>query len=206
MELILSLNGEFSDTFENNDIDKDAIIVAADGGIRHLNKLNLVPHYVVGDFDSTFMESDSRTINILNQNLTDFQKALQFVFAKYPAISKLKVIGATGGRFDHLMNNMHIISRIDAHISIIIYGKYETIYRVTPTFHFSKKLQINTIISIIPFENARNVTTNGLQWNLKGHDFNTEIGFSQSNKTMKQNVEIKIDDGIVYVSVLKTRL
>ena len=33
-------------------IDEDDFILAADGGLRHLQKLNIQPHGILGDFDS----------------------------------------------------------------------------------------------------------------------------------------------------------
>ena len=51
-------------------------IIAVDGSVNQLNKLNILPNVVIGDFDSikSFNDSNVELIKANDQSKTDFRK------------------------------------------------------------------------------------------------------------------------------------
>jgi thiamine pyrophosphokinase len=60
MKACIILNGEVRDyeflksNFQNNKYD---FIICADGGAKHLYKINIIPDYIIGDLDSFFISN-----------------------------------------------------------------------------------------------------------------------------------------------------
>jgi len=93
-------------------------IVSADGGLRYIRSLNLIPKLVVGDLDSINRDDieflNDNNIEILkfpmDKDQTDLEIALrELVNRDYKDIL---VIGALGGRIDQTLANLGLISSI----------------------------------------------------------------------------------------------
>ena len=53
MKCVIIANGDLEYTSDILRVIKDAqLIISADGGARHLRALNILPHVMIGDFDS----------------------------------------------------------------------------------------------------------------------------------------------------------
>jgi thiamine pyrophosphokinase len=106
---------EFAGSFlENRTFDK---IIAVDGGLAALSGLKLKPDAIVGDFDSVAEDilaeyknsSDNITweIHKPEKDETDTELALNTAIGL--GCSKLVLLGATGGRMDHFIGNLHLL-------------------------------------------------------------------------------------------------
>ena len=99
---------------ENRTFDK---IIAVDGGLAALSRLQLKPDAIVGDFDSVAEDilaeyknsSDNITweIHKPEKDETDTELALNTAIGL--GCSKLVLLGATGGRMDHFIGNLHLL-------------------------------------------------------------------------------------------------
>ena len=84
-------------------IEPEDLLVAVDGGFRHLQELNYQPHLVVGDFDSI----DTKEVEILDvdgveiirfpekKDETDLELALEIVLDR--GFQFVRIVGALGG-------------------------------------------------------------------------------------------------------------
>ena len=94
------------------------IIVAADSGYRHLYMIDVLPDYVVGDFDSI----DSRFMDKLSENRvkiirhpvekdkTDTELAIDILSDL--EVKELFLVCGTGNRLDHTISNIHSLKYI----------------------------------------------------------------------------------------------
>ena len=95
---------------------KDAdIIIAADGGANLCKLQKVKPDYIIGDLDSITYEnmeffSDSKFIEITEQENTDLQKALNYALSLNP--TKIKIISSFGKRADHTLGNILIFQNM----------------------------------------------------------------------------------------------
>ena len=60
MKCVIIANGDLEYTSDIIKIIKNAqMIISADGGARHLRTLNILPHVMIGDFDSLNLDNYS---------------------------------------------------------------------------------------------------------------------------------------------------
>lgn len=113
----IMVNGEFEPTERLQGMLQQAdLLVAVDGGLNHLVYLDLLPHLIIGDFDSIRPEllADyiKKEVEIKkfnpHKNETDLELALNHVLDL--DFEQIEVFGATGGRFDHILGNIFLFS------------------------------------------------------------------------------------------------
>ena len=89
-------------------IDEGDYILAADGGLRHLEKLNLTPHGIIGDFDSLGYIPDSAEVFPVEKDDTDAmlaaRKGLELKFREFIFYGSLD-----GPRLDHTIANFQTL-------------------------------------------------------------------------------------------------
>ena len=176
---VIFANGNLSDLSQaKNIITNEDCLIAADGGVKHVLKLGLVPQVVIGDFDSTpknIFKKIGRTrrsapTKIIKyprkKDKTDFELAIDFVLErKFQAII---IFGIFGDRIDHFLANIFLLAKIQTEnksIKVkIIEGKKE-IYILNKEIIING--QIGDEVSIIPVsEKLYGIITDGLEYRL----------------------------------------
>jgi thiamine pyrophosphokinase len=114
---VLFVNGELPNTpAMRAAIRPDDLIVAVDGGLKHVQALGLEPQWIIGDLDSVAPDEidqwQIRGVKIdrypVEKDETDLELALQSVMrAGYQTIL---IAAATGGRLDHTLGNLFLLS------------------------------------------------------------------------------------------------
>jgi len=98
-------------------------IIAADGGARHLQRMQITPHLMIGDMDSVDSQAlawiRSRFVPVeryrINKDETDAELAVTAAIRrKPPAVREhsLIVLGALGSRPDHVLANQMLAVRL----------------------------------------------------------------------------------------------
>lgn len=97
---------------ENFHIPENAYVIAADGGFAYLEEAGIFPDMVIGDFDS--LEKIPEHPNLLKcpvvKDDTDTMIAVKAGLEK--GFRMFYIYGGTGGRFDHTLANIQILSYI----------------------------------------------------------------------------------------------
>jgi thiamine pyrophosphokinase len=88
---------------------KDDFVIAADGGLLCLEKLNIKPDLVMGDFDSLgFIPTDGKVLTYSsNKNDTDMMLAVKKAIEL--GYKEIILFGGTGGRVDHTLSNIRTL-------------------------------------------------------------------------------------------------
>ena len=99
---------------ENRRFDK---VIAVDGGLTALSRLHLKPDAIVGDFDTvsedvlaeykSSREEITWGIHKPEKDETDTELALNTAIGL--GCTRLVLLGATGGRMDHFLGNLHLL-------------------------------------------------------------------------------------------------
>lgn len=93
-----------------------ALVIAADGGARHILALGLAPQMVIGDMDS-LSEAELAHCAVLGATIlryppakdeTDLELALLYAAAR--DVETVRVIGAMGGRLDQTLANILLLT------------------------------------------------------------------------------------------------
>jgi thiamine pyrophosphokinase len=115
--IYIFLNGEFKKPkgFPEKP-EPGSLVIAADGGLRHVKLLSWKPDVITGDFDSVTSEllseyEGDETISIFSypseKDQTDFEIAFELALSRLrPQGGTLEILGAFGGRWDMTFSNL----------------------------------------------------------------------------------------------------
>ena len=199
-KIILVLNGEIPKKDElKSFIRQYNQIICADGAANQIIKLNINPDFILGDIDSLhtdFINDKSNIIKLENQNLNDFQKALNWL--KDRNYNTIDVIGMDGKRIDHTIGNFSIILDCISFIDITIYTEYGTIYTVNKERIFKNCNKKS--ISIFNSMSENKITTYGLKYELNDICLE-ELYKGTLNKAIEDKITIKTKKNIlIYIN------
>ncbi len=179
-------------------------VIAVDGGYLAFQGSGLLPDVLIGDLDSLgadpAIDGSVQVESRPSQDETDLQKALTYC-RSLGDIESIIVLGGTGLRTDHLLNNLLILAGMPASLEICMISASEAIYRVTPEFSFAKRISMGKALSIIPITDCTSVNTSGLEWDLDHAKMGVSHRLSQSNRVQVDEVTIQCGSGILYVIV-----
>jgi thiamine pyrophosphokinase len=184
-------------------LQKDDVLIAADGGAKHMLAAGIQPHVVIGDMDSL----DSLARENLREANVDFleyprdkdQTDLELALAKaiQMGISEILLFGLLGGRLDQTLANLLILTRKEWEgVRLILKDGADTAYLMRNRDEIFLDGEPGDIVSLIPLtERVSEVTTQGLRWPLQERDLELGTTLSVSNEMVSQQAIIKICNG-----------
>jgi len=106
---------------------------------------------------------------------------------------KIAIVGLTGKRFDHTLNNLSILKKYSGKADIKVYDNNFEYYFIKKNTEF--KYNVGDIISLLALPKASGITTSGLKYPLKNGTL--EFGGMQGslNTAISKNVRIEIKKG-----------
>ncbi|MBT7650437.1 MAG: thiamine diphosphokinase [Opitutae bacterium] len=209
-KILLVLGGEPPDEdllhwrFEDCDL-----TVAVDSGWLACRSAGLLPDILIGDMDScgetdlqNGIPTSVRVIIDSDQNITDFQKALNLINSDYSPL-EIVILGGFGKRTDHLLNNLSIVSGIQDDIIVVLDSGDEWIRRVTPSTSAEVRGMEGATISLIPQRINTVVHSSGLKWELENEVLSWSYQFSQSNEFVSDFSKISVLSGALLIILQK---
>ena len=196
---LLFLNGEVPTTIP--DTTNYKTIFCTDGAFRYLQKLNIQPDIISGDFDSFEISQFPPEIEIIStpdQNDTDFAKALTII--KNKGFSHVDVFGASGRQQDHFIGNLNAAYRFKNQLNITFYDNYSKYFFAEK----STKLEgyFGRTISLIPFPECKNIVTKGLEYPLNNEALNLLSRIGTRNKANQDFVTIEYTEGALVLFIM----
>lgn len=151
------------------------MLIAADGGAIPALDYGVVPDAVVGDLDSI---DDSvrgrvpreRLRRVANLDTTDLEKAIEF--ALQLGMSEVDIVGAGGGRADHALANLSVLTNHRGRARITMHDELFAISLVEGLE--SIEGPIGTVVSFVALGQCTGITTTGMRWDLD--DFTLGFG------------------------------
>lgn len=179
--------------------DKD-VIIAADGGLKHLDKFGICPDIIIGDFDSFGAVPDGDNVIRLKpeKDVTDLHAAVETGLKK--GCSRFEIFGATGGRLDHTLANIQLsVSLAEKNIPHIIRGNGFSICAIkNEKIEFSSDMQ--GYISVFSHsDNCTGVSIKGLKYELDGASLSNNFALGVSNEFIGKNSVISVDNGTLVI-------
>ncbi|MBO5363869.1 MAG: thiamine diphosphokinase, partial [Clostridia bacterium] len=143
-------------------------IICADGGYDHAKAAGIVPHILVGDFDSVTEDISgfSRKVQLPREkDETDSLYALRFAFSK--GANKIVLYGGLGDRYDHSYANICLLYQAMVRdIPMVLTDGITEIYLTD--HHLLLEKSPGTIVSVYAFSDVcEGVTLNGLKYPLR---------------------------------------
>jgi len=201
MKACIVCSGEIKDYgWALSQVRRYELLIAADGGANHLEKMGVIPHVIIGDLDSIDpavlknAESTERISFPEEKDKTDTELAVALAFDR--GASSIDLLGATGGRLDHTLGNISLAVKYPGRIAIRTAGA--TLEAVDHRQECRIKALPGSMVSLIPYPTARNVTTKGLKYSLEKVNLSSGTR-GISNVLCQPNGSVAISGGLLLV-------
>ena len=222
MKAVIIANGNVRNlNFFCGIISRVDLIICADGGASHLKKMGILPHVIIGDFDSLNFQDKSffenNNIRIIkhpsDKDATDTELAAQFAVEQ--GCNDITFIGATGTRLDHTLANIFLLRKLadqfanqianqldnqseNKKIKCRIIDENNEIFLVTDKITLKKTK--NSFVSIIPLTQiVKGVTTFGLKYPLTDAEIRSGTSLGISNQFTDEKATVSLKKGTLIV-------
>ncbi|MDO4268675.1 MAG: thiamine diphosphokinase [Eubacteriales bacterium] len=183
-------------------------IIAVDGGLEAAEALGLTPDYIVGDFDtvsSQVVERFKRLPFIVWEKHKPEKNETDTELARSRALSlgcgRIVFLGATGGRFDHMLGNLHALyACMEQGIEACLLDRQNKIYLLDEGKAFYRKYMWGKYVSFLPYtEKVRGITLTGFKYPLTDRDIERgrEVGLCISNELAADRAELSFKEGVL---------
>jgi thiamine pyrophosphokinase len=188
------------------------ILIAADGGGRHCRQLGLRPDILIGDFDSldqpeleAFQAAGAEIIrHPARKDYTDLELAIRH--AQVIEVDEILVLGALGARWDQTMANLLLPAAADfAETPIRLMDGVQEVLLVRGGDELEIRGQPGNTVSLIPLGNdARGITTHGLEYPLNNETLYFGATRGISNALLGQSASVKVEAGLLMCVIIHT--
>jgi len=179
------------------------MIIAADGGLQHVQDLGLIPNMLIGDLDSVTPEqvqwAVEKGVEIrrfpADKDETDLELAL--IAAAETGHRQIVIVGALGGRLDQTLSNVLLLHlpiltnldvRIDDGLQEVILVREELDLEGKP----------GDLVSLLPLSPiVRGIITRGLKYPLNDESMIFFHSRGLSNRMLTDTAHIEFQSGVL---------
>jgi len=198
--------GDFCGDFKYNPSD---MIIAADAGYEHLNKLNITPYILIGDFD-TIEEIPEHFENVIRfpaeKDYTDTQLAIEEGISR--GFRKFIIYGALGGkRLEHTVANLQMSAGYtEKGYEIILTDGMTFVYTVHNSSISFNKNPVGTVSIFSLTDKSEGVTLSGFKYILSDATLTNSFALGVSNEFSGSDAEISVRNGTLIIITKQRRL
>ena len=190
----------------------EAYIIAVDKGLENLYNHKIEPQYIVGDFDSIdpkvidyYRKETNIPIREYNpvKDATDTEIALRLGITL--GSKEMILLGATGGRIDHLWANVQTLSvACDAGVNACILDEKNKIWVTNKSCVLKKSEAYGPYLSVFSLEGEiYDFSLEGTKWPLNHHDLMPCDSLTVSNQFVDDEVKISFVNGRIVIMETK---
>ena len=201
MKAAIIANGELRDLeFSRRLVKTCDYLIACDGGLRYFGMLNIVPDLIIGDMDSANLENypDVPSLKFpVDKDQTDLELAIAHVCAL--EAEEIVILGGFGGRLDHMMGNIHILSQaVERDVRIEMLDESTRLKLIRDYCQIYKEDGI--LVTLLPFTSEVLVAfTDGLLYHLNNEKLHLGFARGVSNQVKEEVAEVRIESGMLLV-------
>ncbi len=189
-------------------ITPDDYVICTDGGYDIACRYDIVPHLLMGDFDSVQRELP-QNIAIRRfppeKDFTDLELALQE--AVRLKASRVRIIGGIGGRLDHTVANLQLLSQYsDFFDKITMFDGKNQCFLASNTQKNNLVIpeEANCYLSLFSLsEQCTGVTISGVKYPLANHTLTRTCPLGVSNEFTEKKAVLSVEDGDLLVVLSK---
>lgn len=180
-------------------ISEDDYVIAADGGLAHLQALDRRPDCILGDFDSLGYVPTDSVVFPVEKDDTDSMLAVRQGLAR--GYRRFVLYGALEGkRLDHTVANFQTLQFIADHGGIGYLVGSDTVATVIKNAGIGFSAQSEGIVSVFCMgADAHGVTIRGLQYGLQNGTLTASMPLGVSNHFIGEKSEISVKDGSLLI-------
>jgi len=183
-------------------------LIAVDAGLASADALGLVPDYVVGDFDTADPQLIAKykelpfivwEVHWPEKNETDTELARSRALAI--GCEEIAFLGATGGRADHLLGNIHALYLcMQKGVDAYLVDAQNKIYLLDEGKVFCREAVWGNYISFLPYTEAvTGITLQGFKYPLDKREIRQgeEVGLCISNELTEAKAVLTFGTGVL---------
>lgn len=181
-----------------------AQIIVADGGARVAWHYHQSPDTVVGDMDSLSetelqkLRDEGATLHEYppEKDETDLELALKFAVDN--GATWIRIIGATGGRFDQMLANVYLLSLAELRDCDVAIVASNQLIRILYAGEHQIEGTIGDTVSLVPMNgDVLDIRTDGLQYPLRGETLYFGPARGISNVMVTTQAKISFAEGVL---------
>ena len=183
-------------------------VIAVDRGLNAAWALGIVPDVIVGDFDSAdpaaladFRRREHIVWEVHQPEKDDTDTELAIKRAAAMGAGYIVLLGATGGRLDHLLGNIHLLYPcLQRGVEACILDPGNKLYLIDGERRFKRREVWGTYISFLPLtEEVKGITLRGFKYPLTDKDIAIGTSLCISNELAADETVITLQDGVLIV-------
>lgn len=176
-------------------MDKKDLIIAADGGLRHVQALGVTPHIVLGDFDSLGYIPAGSEVHPVEKDDTDSMLAVKKGLALGCDVFYIYG-GLDGPRLDHTIANLQLLQYLAHHGATGYLIGRQHILRSLQSERLEFPAHFEGVLSVFCMgEEAAGVTIQGTKYELHSGTLSAGFPLGVSNRFIGQNAAVTVRDG-----------
>lgn len=188
------------------------LVIAVDAGLSYAKALGIHPDVAVGDFDtlgrealSAYLADPSIIMDIHRPEKDETDTELAFLTALTRGCTKIDVLGATGGRLDHEISNIHLLAQgLKRGLFASVYDEQNRIYLLDAgrqrRYCFKKPDLYGKYVSFLPLtEHVRGITLTGFKYPLHLKDISVfeNPSLCVSNEVVEEEAWMSFEKGVL---------
>ena len=194
-KFVIFCAAEFDELLEP--LGREDYLLAADGGLRHLNKLNLKPQGILGDFDSLGYIPEGAEVFPVEKDDTDAmlaaRKGLELGYQEFLFYGALD-----GPRLDHTVANFQTLQFLADHGAKGYLVGRDYLVTVVKNETISFPAEAEGIISLFCLGcDAKGVTIRGLHYELENGTLTPGFPLGVSNHFTGKGATVQVKDGSI---------
>ncbi len=203
--VIMSGGKEPSKALVFKEIKDSNMIIGADKGCEVLYKYDIIPDYILGDFDSAnediinlIEEKASKKIKYKREkDYTDTEIAYNLAVEK--GADEIILLGATGTRYDHSLSNFGLMLRgLKKGIKVKVIDDNNYIFLTDKPITL-KGNKGDTISFQAYCDEVKNFNITGAKYNLTNFTLKLGDSITTSNEFLEDEIKISFDNGVVMI-------
>ena len=183
------------------------MLIAANGGSKHLSALGLIPHILIGDFDSLDEDILSKQGIMFfrhkpEKDETDLELAL--LYAHKQKVEEILIFGALGGRWDMCLANILLLANPIFHENLLsipsikIMEHNQELSLITQHSPYKIHGSRGDTISLLPISTyVEGVLTQGLHYPLNEERLRLGTTRGISNLMLAEQALVQIQNGLL---------
>lgn len=215
-KIVIVSGGDLDDEFTLSVLQDEerSCIIGVDKGMEFLYRNQIMPDYVVGDFDSVDAEVEDYYKTQTNVPIREFnpvKDASDTEIAIHLAItlgcSEMVILGATGGRIDHLWANVQsLFAPYRAGINAYIMDRQNKIRLIGERTVLKKEEMYGKYFSLFPLAGeVYGLDITGAKYPLSNHLMTPYDSLCVSNQIEEEEAVIDFTSGIVILMETKDK-
>ena len=180
-------------------ISPGAFVIAADGGLRHTEKLGITPNAVLGDFDSLGYTPEGANVFPVEKDDTDAMLAVRLGLRQ--GCDEFLLYGSLDGpRLDHTVANFQTLQFLADHGAVGYLIGNTTMVTVVKNGKITFPAGLSGTISVFCMgADAVGVTETGLFYGLENGTLTSGFPLGVSNHFIGEKAEISVENGSLLV-------